>query len=53
MNKEEYVEKMKKKVEDIERTTHREKFESDSAYKKNIVNIILSELDEVVKDENQ
>ena len=53
MNKDECVDVMKRKVEEIEKTTHREKFDSDSAYKKNIVNVILSELDKAVKNENQ
>ena len=52
MNDESCVKEMKRIIEEIERQNHRDRFLSDSLYKKNIVNSILGELDKVVENEN-
>jgi len=53
MNDNEQVKKMIKKVEEIEKAQHRDRYDTDKKYRNNVVNLILGELGKVVEDENK
>lgn len=53
MNDNEQVKKMIKKVEEIEKAQHRDRYDTDKNYRNNVVNLILGELGKVVEDENK
>lgn len=53
MSDKEREQKMLKKVEEIEKAQHRDRYDTDKNYRNNVVNLILGELDKVVEDEDK
>ena len=53
MNDNEQVKKMIKKVEEIEKAQHRDRYDTDKNYRNNVVNLILGELGKMIEDKNK